>query len=225
MVQIAKTPSTSVPFALRVEKDAVSAQPASKSTKRDREVIEEIGKTGRYLAPGVLDPYTVLDAEENVALRHAKGWKQYDAIRDEFDAKRTELGKTVPRNMADRLEWAKDQLKKQVDDQKGAVAAAEKKVDELEAKISKLYEADGRNAEERKAKEPPHPPWRKIEEAKKELESAQEAAGIEKKLLRELEKELPGKLRDLDRRIAEEKDTWFQLKKSWRGFKKLIGVD
>jgi hypothetical protein len=177
-----------------------------------KELLEEIAKTAKYLAPGVIDPYSILKAEENVALRRADrrnggkfwSWLHGDraAIEEHFDAKRRELAKTVPRDYVDRLEWAKGQLEKEVVDQKAKVGALGKRVDDIEAEISRLEETDARTAKEKAAGEPPHPPHRKIFELKQELEATKEDLGIEKQILRDLEKELPGKLRTLDDEIA-----------------------
>jgi hypothetical protein len=221
------------PPVLKIEEEARAAPSTTAKTnrslkqyfERNKELLDEIAKNARFIAPGVLDPYSVLEAEETVALRRADrkaGGKFYSwlngdraAIKKHFEEQRRELAKTVPRDMIDRWKWAKGVLKEEVADQEATVGALERRRDALKQRISKLEEMDARTREERDAGEPPHPPWAQLHKAKEELKSLEDELGVEKRILRDLEKELPAKLQDLDQKISDETRSRKFRKKVW----------
>lgn len=174
-------------------------------------VIEEVSKTGEMLAPGVLDPYSALEAEERALLREADArggrllaWLRGDrwAIRAEIDERRRALERRVPKEPSRRLMWAKQALVEQIAEQRAKVEALVLERKTLEARLVELHRADGRTLAERAARMAPHRPEAQIYETRQQMERLRQQIEMERGIGTELERSLPGKLEELDRRIA-----------------------
>jgi hypothetical protein len=61
-------------------------------------------------------------------------------------------------------------------------------VSELEKKITALHQVDARTTEERAGGEPAHLPWAQIAKLKQTLTQLREDLGVERRLLKDLEK-------------------------------------
>jgi len=88
-----------------------------------------------------------------------------------------------------RFLWSQGPSTKELDDQSDKVNSLENQVNDLEQLLEELKQADGRTREERNTGEPPHPPWRRIEQVKQEIESIRDDLSVEKQLLKASERE------------------------------------
>jgi hypothetical protein len=75
-----------------------------------------------------------------------------------------------------------------VETQADAVAALERRKNELERRLSEMSTTDARTQLERGAGEPPHPPWAKMTEVKKQIKVLEEEIAVENRLLQGMKK-------------------------------------
>jgi hypothetical protein len=84
--------------------------------------------------------------------------------------------------------WKRGPSEAEVDAQQDTVAAIERRKSELERRLSELSRTDARTQIERDAGEPPHPPWAKMAEVKKQIKTLEEEMYVEKRLLQGMKK-------------------------------------
>jgi hypothetical protein len=192
-------------------------------------IINELGR-GKLSPSGGVDPYSELDAEEEVAwdvrrdITHDVVWRRlwmdqkaidWDTaaavadyvtavVRQSFDRKRDELEKTVPRRRFERLRYERKRIDQEISRLTAKINVLELVIEEKKQLLAKLSETDTRTPDE--INEPPHPPWKKMEELKRQIKEHNEEITYSRNIA---EKDLPKKARELDKEIAKGKK-WYE---------------
>jgi len=182
------------------------------AVKRNIATIAAVGKV-RSIA-GILDPYAVLEAEREAAkarsdARHGGAFWSWasgerEAIDEYYDQQERELARRVPRDMVERLKYFQELLKDDIRDQQLLVMELRAIAQVLKVELARLKESDGRTAEEIEIEgQDPHPPWAAIHAIESTLEHYMEQIEVESRLLKSLERDLPGRLQTLDMEISD----------------------
>ena len=84
--------------------------------------------------------------------------------------------------------WKQPASQMELSTQRTQVRTLQTRIVELEERLKVLHHRDARTADERAGGEPPHPPWAEIAEVKRTVASLREDLGVEKRILKDLEK-------------------------------------
>jgi RHS repeat-associated protein len=200
--------------------------------RRNRRLLKNVAREGRLVARDVLDPYSVLEAEEETELQRAEArrggwlkswwWGDREAIKKFFKKQREELAKEVPRDWIKRLEYFEKKFMNDVIEQTERIAQLQRRVDTLKRSLSALYEQDARTEAEKtgREREPEHPDYAQIREIRRDIKFIEEEIQVETRILGSLVKELPGKLIRVNEAISREEGrrrikSWLKKKLRW----------
>jgi hypothetical protein len=163
-------------------------------------LVPREGGNGRPAGGTIADPVGVAKAERDAQLdilrrrlsptdpdRH----RLFDAVWDEYYRRMDALRQATAEDEWKKAYWA--EIEQDLDRE---IAAQTKVIDDMEvrlgamrAELRALEESDGRSAHERAAKEPPHPPYAKIQQARQEVLRLQDDLAAEKRFRQALEED------------------------------------
>jgi RHS repeat-associated protein len=173
----------------RAANQKIINQELKREFSRTKYIISEIGRTAKFIVPsiGIIDPFDILRAEKNVAYEQHKSFTSMARIFDYYWRQEELLRKETGYDL---VHWAKEELQKEDREQKAIVSRLHTRLDTLRVELSVLTESDARTPEEKRAGEPPHPPWSRINALKEEIKSLEEEISVETRISKDLSKDL-----------------------------------